>query len=102
MLSAARPKRRTGWLGWPTTSSSSHARKASSLRSLVTASARLFDVRAGAAGVRIDVDAPEATVMIDYARVRQAVDNLLDNALRYAPRGSTVSLRAAAGYGVVT
>lgn len=66
-----------------------------SLQALVTASARLFDVRARLAGVRIDVDASEATVLIDGARVRQAVDNLLDNALRYAPTGSVVSLRAA-------
>ncbi len=70
-------------------------RTPSSLQTLLTASARLFDVRARAAGVRIDVDAPEATVLIDHARVRQAVDNLLDNALRYAPTGSVVSLRAA-------
>ncbi len=65
-----------------------------SLAALVAASCRLFAARAAAADVRIAVVAPDATVLIDQARVRQAVDNLLDNALRHAPPGSSIGLRA--------
>ena len=46
--------------------------------------------------VDVDVDAPEETVLrIDRDRVRQAVRNLLHNALTYAPSGTrvTVALR---------
>lgn len=68
-------------------------RTQTSLGALVAASARLFESRARAAGVRIVAVAPEASPLIDEARVRQALDNLLDNAIRFAPRGSAVSLR---------
>jgi two-component system, OmpR family, sensor kinase len=47
--------------------------------------------------VDVDVDAPDETVLhVDRLRVRQAVGNLLHNALTYAPSGSrvTVGLRA--------
>ena len=44
--------------------------------------------------VDVHVDAPEeVTVLADRQRLRQAVGNLLDNALRYAPPGSSVSVR---------
>ena len=33
--------------------------------------------------------------MVDSGRIRQAVDNLIDNALRFAPRGTEVDLCAA-------
>ncbi|HJQ43482.1 MAG TPA: ATP-binding protein [Jatrophihabitantaceae bacterium] len=65
-----------------------------SLRSLLDASARLFRGTAETNGVRIEVDAPEATVDLDESRVRQAVDNLLDNALRFAPPNSVVRISA--------
>jgi two-component system OmpR family sensor kinase len=47
--------------------------------------------------VDVDVDAPEETVVpVDRERLRQAVGNLLHNALRYAPSGTrvTVGLRS--------
>jgi len=65
-----------------------------SLSELLTASARLFQARADAAGVCIQVVAADRTVNLDPARVRQAVDNLLDNALRYAPSGTAISVSA--------
>jgi heavy metal sensor kinase len=45
--------------------------------------------------VRVLLDAPDVTAYADPDRLRQAVDNLLDNALRFAPAGSeiTVSMR---------
>lgn len=62
------------------------------LSELLAASARLFQAAADATGVRIEVHAPDDIVRLDPARVRQAVDNLLDNARRYAPTGSAISV----------
>lgn len=47
--------------------------------------------------VELRVEADEhLAAPVDADRLRQAVDNLLDNALRVAPAGSTILLRAAA------
>jgi signal transduction histidine kinase len=47
--------------------------------------------------VRIDVDAPAAgSVEADAPLLRRVVDNLLDNAIRHTPAGTTVSVRASA------
>ncbi len=52
-----------------------------------------FVTRAEDVAVDIQVDAPTALVAsVDEARFRQIVENLLDNALRYAPARSTVGL----------
>jgi len=56
--------------------------------------AAAHEARAHAAGVTISVEAPAALLLeADADRLREVVDTLLDNALRYAPRGSTVWLR---------
>jgi signal transduction histidine kinase len=48
---------------------------------------------ADAQGVALEVAAPaEAAARFDERALRQAVDNLIGNALRYAPRGSTVTV----------
>ena len=57
------------------------------------AAAQYVRTRADARQVRIVVHADAVQVPIDAPRVRQAVDNLLDNALRFAPDGSTITLR---------
>jgi len=49
----------------------------------------------------ITVDAPDEVVRIDPTRLRQAVHNLLDNALRYG-QGTTVALTGQARNGAVT
>jgi two-component system, OmpR family, sensor kinase len=52
---------------------------------------------AGAAdrGVRIEMDAPAATADLDEARFRQALRNVVDNALRHTPAGGRIRVRAA-------
>ena len=51
--------------------------------------------RAQAAGVSIEVDAPAGLVAeVNPDRIREAVDNLVDNALRFAPAGTPVVITA--------
>jgi two-component system, OmpR family, sensor kinase len=50
--------------------------------------------RAKALGVRLEVCAPETTVRLDPMRLRQALDNLADNALRHTPRAGLVRVSA--------
>ena len=54
-----------------------------SLRRFLQDSAAPFRSPAAAASARISVDAPDEAVEVDQMRLRQAVHNLLDNALRY-------------------
>ncbi len=52
------------------------------------------EAQAGAAGVKLSLDGLSPVVLdADCDRLRQVIDNLLSNALRYAPRGSTITLR---------
>ncbi len=39
---------------------------------------------------------PGVMALVDPDRIRQAVDNLIDNALRFAPPGSQIEISAAA------
>jgi two-component system OmpR family sensor kinase len=65
------------------------------IRSLVAASAERARARAEAAGVTCHVSAaPGLTAVVDAGLVRQAVDNLVDNALRFAPRDTQVVISA--------
>jgi two-component system OmpR family sensor kinase len=67
------------------------------VRQLLASSARQAAGRAGPAGVSCKVRAPAGLIAdLDPDRVREAVDNLVDNALRFAPQGSQVVLAAQA------
>jgi len=64
---------------------------------LLERSAELAGPRLAEAGVTCRVDAPAGLrARIDPDWIREAVDNLLDNALRFAPRGSVIELEARA------
>ena len=66
-----------------------------SLEELVDASRRAFAATAETGGVTLAVEAPDATVEVDGTRIRQALDNLLDNALRHTLPGGEVRVTAA-------
>ena len=66
---------------------------------LLTRSAGAARSRLGAVGVTCRVDVPaRLCAAVDPDRIRAAVDNLVDNALRFAPPGSVIVL-AARAYG---
>jgi signal transduction histidine kinase len=66
------------------------------LAGLLTAAARGSEARAADRGVSVNVDCPaDLTVRADPDRVRQVVDNLLDNATRHSPAGTQVQVAAA-------
>jgi two-component system sensor histidine kinase BaeS len=62
---------------------------------IVAAAVRSFEARADAAGVTLAAEVqPGLAVVADRDRVGQALGALLDNALRYAPAGSRIVVRA--------
>jgi len=65
------------------------------IAALLAASAERARSRATAAGITCQVRVPAGlTAVVDAGRIRQAVDNLVDNALRFAPRGTPVMISA--------
>jgi signal transduction histidine kinase len=50
--------------------------------------------RAAQAGYRIDCETPDTEVAVDPMRLTQAIDNMLDNAVRYAAGDGMISVRA--------
>ena len=66
-----------------------------SVRLLLIRSAEQAAARASEAGVSCEVDAPaDLTADVDPDQIREAVDNLVDNALRFAPAGTAIHLCA--------
>jgi len=65
-----------------------------SLLELLGESRAAYARRAAAAGVAVEVQAANATCRVDRTRLRQALDNLLDNALRNTPAGGSVLMSA--------
>jgi signal transduction histidine kinase len=58
---------------------------------------RLLSPRAGAAGVSLDLEVPGGLVVhVERAALRELLEALLDNAIRYTPRGGSAGVRAAA------
>jgi two-component system OmpR family sensor kinase len=64
---------------------------------LVVAEVRLRTLLEDAAGPGVDVQAPEVTVRVDPIRLRQAVRNLVDNAVRYSAGPVQLSATVSAG-----
>jgi signal transduction histidine kinase len=60
-------------------------RMTTSLQDLVSRACAGHQARAQDRGVRIGWTAPAVQIPVDPMRVRQALDNLLDNAIRYGP-----------------
>ena len=72
-------------------------RQPTDLRALLASSAAQAQRRAAEAGVSCDVRAPAGLVAdVDPDRIREAVDNLVDNALRFAPPATSIVLAASA------
>jgi two-component system OmpR family sensor kinase len=72
-------------------------RQATDLTALLAGSAAQAERRAAEAGVSCDVRAPAGLVAyVDPDRLREAIDNLVDNALRFAPPGTAIALAASA------
>lgn len=68
-------------------------RSPTDLAELATTAVDAFRPRALVAAVSLAVDAPVGLVVeVDPVRYRQIIDNLIDNALRYAPAQSTVRI----------
>ena len=64
---------------------------------LLTSSAEQAASRARQAGISYNVQTPSGLVAnVDPDRIREAVDNLVDNALRFAPSGTSIVLAARA------
>lgn len=68
------------------------------LREIVDAAAATGRAIARRKGVRIEAATPEAAVIrwVDRGLVQRAVDNLVENGIRYSPRGGAVVVRATA------
>jgi two-component system, OmpR family, sensor kinase len=73
------------------------------LRPVLAGAVTAASGRAAASGIRLELEVDAALdAPIDADRLRQAADNLLDNALRVAPRGSAVQVQAERRDGTVT
>jgi two-component system OmpR family sensor kinase len=70
------------------------ARETCGLRVLLDRAASASRGRARHHHITITVQAPAISVRVDTMRVRQALDNLIDNALRITPDGGTITVTA--------
>ena len=78
------------------------SRRPISLQSLLGETQLAWDQRMKAAGLHLEVRASDHVVQIDGPRVRQALDNMLDNAARHANGGGQVLLEADVANGQLT
>jgi two-component system, NtrC family, sensor histidine kinase GlrK len=74
-----------------------------SLSALVHEAAHSHELAAQAKGLRLAIDAEQATVEADPEKLRSIVDNLISNAVKFTPPGGvvTVSARAVAGEAII-
>ncbi|MFL5736132.1 MAG: ATP-binding protein [Actinomycetota bacterium] len=64
------------------------------LPALIDEVVRHFEPRAAESGVRIEIASTTASAYVDPVRIRQALDDLLDNAVRHTPPGGVIRLSA--------
>jgi signal transduction histidine kinase len=69
-------------------------REATSLDQLLREACSALAARAVAAGVDVQVEPTRITAVVDPVRIRQAVENLVTNALAHTPRGGQVRVSA--------
>jgi signal transduction histidine kinase len=78
-------------------------RMSTSLRELLGRACAGHQARATDRGARIEWTTPAVEVMVDPMRLRQALDNLLDNAIQYGPQaGGLIRAEATVAGDVVT
>lgn len=65
------------------------------IQDLLTDIAESFEGRCEAAGIEIKLDMPDEPVIatVDNQRLRRALANLLDNAIRFSPENGTITLK---------
>ncbi|MDB4952007.1 MAG: two-component hybrid sensor and regulator [Gemmatimonadetes bacterium] len=63
---------------------------------LVRSAADLMEPMAEKGGVRLEADAPPVRVLADADRILQVLTNLISNAVKFSPAGSTVAVSARA------
>ncbi len=69
-----------------------HHREAADLDEVIQASVDRFERQAAAKSIRIDAQLEPLVVLIDRPALSEAVDNLIDNAIRYSGEATTVSV----------
>jgi two-component system sensor histidine kinase GlrK len=74
-----------------------------SLSALVHEAAHSHELAAQAKGLRLAIDAEQATVEADPEKLRSIVDNLISNAVKFTPAGGTVTVcaREVAGEAII-
>ncbi|MEO8145649.1 MAG: HAMP domain-containing sensor histidine kinase [Betaproteobacteria bacterium] len=72
------------------------------LDGLLRKSVRSHQLAAQAKAQRVELDVVPVTVWADAEKLRSVIDNLLGNAIKFAPSGGDIRIRARASAGLVT
>jgi signal transduction histidine kinase len=92
---------RISWCSLAPTAAVSGARHAHGSPSAARGHRGAASTASDGAGVAIDVDASSGAVCVDQVRLRQAIDDLLDNAVRYTPRGGVITVTGSVEGGTI-